>query len=316
MTQPLTTVLPQVILSYRAEDMKKLSIIIVSYNVKYYLEQCLDSVRRAIDDIDAEVFVVDNHSKDGSAAYLERRFPEFNFVSSNHNLGFARANNIGIRESDGEFVLLLNPDTIVGETVLRECLSFMESHQDAGACGVEMLQANGEAAKESRRGIPDPMTAFFKMSGLCARFPKNAVLGHYYMGDIPWDKPGEIEIVSGAFCMMRRAALEKVGLLDEDFFMYGEDIDLSYRLLKGGYKNYYFPCKILHYKGESTQRGPSLMFTSSMMPCSFSSASTMVICHLFSPSPSRQPSTPRLLRLSLAWFSTRHGNQSASSSRR
>lgn len=235
--------------------MKKLSIIIVSYNVKYYLEQCLDSVRRAIDDIDAEVFVVDNHSKDGSTAYLERRFPEFNFVSSNHNLGFARANNIGIRESDGEFVLLLNPDTIVGETVLRECLSFMESHQNAGACGVEMLQANGEAAKESRRGIPDPMTAFFKMSGLCARFPKNAVLGHYYMGDIPWNKPGEIEIVSGAFCMMRRDALEKVGLLDEDFFMYGEDIDLSYRLLKGGYKNYYYPCKILHYKGESTQRG-------------------------------------------------------------
>ena len=239
----------------RTKGMKKLSIIIVSYNVKYYLEQCLDSVQRAIKGIDAEVFVVDNHSKDGSVAYLEHRFPNVNFVSSNHNLGFARANNIGIRDSDGEFVLLLNPDTIVGESVLNKCINFMELHEDAGACGVEMLQSHGDPAKESRRGIPDPLTAFFKMSGLCARFPKNPRLGHYYMGGLSWDKPGRIEIASGAFCMLRRSALDKIGLLDEDFFMYGEDIDLSYRLLKGGYTNYYLPLRILHYKGESTQRG-------------------------------------------------------------
>ena len=235
--------------------MKKLSIVIVSYNVKYYLEQCLDSVQRAIKGIDAEIFVIDNHSKDGSVAYLEEKFPKVNFVSSNHNLGFARANNIGIRRSEGEFVLLLNPDTIVGESVLHRCLDFMELHKNAGACGVEMLQTYGEPAKESRRGIPDPMTAFFKMSGLCARFPNSPRLGHYYMGNIPWDKPERIEITSGAFCMLRHSALDKIGLLDEDFFMYGEDIDLSYRLLKGGYENYYLPFKILHYKGESTQRG-------------------------------------------------------------
>lgn len=235
-------------------EILKLSIIIVSYNVKYYLEQCLNSVRRAIDGIDAEVFVVDNHSRDGSVNYLERRFSKVNFISSNHNLGFARANNIAIRESKGEYVLLLNPDTIVGEPTIAKCVEFMDEHPNAGACGVKMLQTNGMRANESRRGIPDPLTAFYKMSGLCAKFPANRRLGHYYMGYLPWDEPERIEIVSGAFCMLRRSALEKVGLLDEDFFMYGEDIDLSYRLLKAGYENWYLPYPIIHYKGESTQK--------------------------------------------------------------
>lgn len=232
----------------------KLSIIIVNYNVKFYLEQCLTSVKRAIENIDADVYVVDNHSRDGSVPFLERRFPNVHFVSSNHNLGFARANNIAIRDSEGEYVLLLNPDTFIGEHTLEHCVEFMDEHPDSGACGVKMLNTNGEKAKESRRGIPDPLTAFYKMSGLCARFPNNPKLGHYYMGGLPWDKASQIEVVSGAFCMLRRSALEKVGLLDEDFFMYGEDIDLSYRVLKGGYKNWYLPYPILHYKGESTQK--------------------------------------------------------------
>lgn len=243
------------IICKRQESVKKLSIIIVSYNVKYYLEQCLLSVQRAIEGIDAEVIVVDNHSHDGSVAYLERRFSHVNFVASNHNLGFARANNVGIRQSKGEYVLLLNPDTIVGEEVLKGCIEFMDSHPDAGGCGVKMIKANGEKANESRRGIPSPMTAFYKMSGLCARFPKSPKFGHYYMSDLSWDKPGQIEIISGAFCMIRRSALYKVGLLDEDYFMYGEDIDLSFRILKGGFKNWYLPFTILHYKGESTQKG-------------------------------------------------------------
>lgn len=234
--------------------MKKLSIIIVSYNVKYYLEQCLNSVQRATQDIDAEIYVIDNHSKDGSVEYLEKRFSQVNIVASNHNLGFARANNIGIRDSEGEYVLLLNPDTIVAETTLKRCIDFMDAHPDAGACGVKMLKINGEPAKESRRGVPDPMTSFYKMSGLCAKFPNSPRFGHYYMGPLPWDKPAEIEIVSGAFCMLRRTALDKAGFLDEDFFMYGEDIDLSYRILKTGFKNWYLPCEILHYKGESTQK--------------------------------------------------------------
>jgi len=232
----------------------KLSIIIVNYNVKYYLEQCLTSVERALAGIEGEVTVVDNHSSDGSLAYLKPRFPHITFIESNHNLGFARANNIAIRQSRGEYILMLNPDTIVGEQTLKEVIAFMDSHPKAGAAGVQMLKANGEKANESRRGLPTPMTAFYKMTGLCARYPRHKRLGHYYMGYLPWDEPGQIEVISGAFLMVRKSVLDKVGLLDEDYFMYGEDIDLSYRILKGGYENWYVPARILHYKGESTQK--------------------------------------------------------------
>ena len=232
----------------------KLSVIIVNYNVRPYLYQCLESVYRAVKGIDAEVFVVDNHSRDGSVPYVAKRFDQVNYVESNHNLGFARANNIAIRQSLGEYVLLLNPDTIVAEETIRESLAFMEQHPDAGALGVCMLKADGTKALESRRGLPTPMTSFYKMTGLCKHFPTSQRFGRYYMGYLPWDKPVEIEVVSGAYCMLRRTAIDKVGFLDEDFFMYGEDIDLSYRLLKGGFHNWYLPFNILHYKGESTQK--------------------------------------------------------------
>ena len=232
----------------------KLSVVIVSYNVKYYLEQCLSSLYRSLKGLEFEIFVVDNHSKDGSVEYLSERFPNVRLIGSPHNLGFARANNLAIGESRGEYVLLLNPDTVVGESTIRDTLRFMDEHPDAGSLGVRMMDAKGTDAKESRRGLPSPMVAFYKMSGLCARFPKSKRFGHYYMGYLPWDSPSAIEVVSGAFCLLRKEALEKVGLLDEDFFMYGEDIDLSYRVLKAGYKNYYFPSCILHYKGESTQK--------------------------------------------------------------
>lgn len=234
--------------------MLKLSVIIVNYNVRDYLEQCLLSVRKALKDIEGEVFVVDNHSKDGSVGYLKARFPDVTFIESNCNLGFARANNLAIRRSSGEYLLLLNPDTIVGEGVFTDVLRFMDAHPRAGGAGVQMLKTNGERANESRRGLPTPMTAFWKMTGMCARFPKNKVLGRYYMGYLPWDEPSQIEVVSGAFCMLRRSVLDVVGLLDEDFFMYGEDIDLSYRILKAGYENWYVPARILHYKGESTEK--------------------------------------------------------------
>ena len=232
----------------------RLSVIIVSYNVKHYLYQCLDSVCRALKGIEAEIFVVDNHSRDGSVAYVSKRFENVNYVESNHNLGFARANNIAIRQSEGEYVLLLNPDTVVGENTIRNVLDFMDQHPEAGGAGVKMLKSDGVKAKESRRGLPSPLTAFYKMSGLCSKFPQSRRFGHYYMGYLPWDQPAQIEVISGAFCMLRRSALNKVGLLDEDFFMYGEDIDLSYRLLKGGFTNWYLPETILHYKGESTQK--------------------------------------------------------------
>ena len=234
--------------------MKKLTVVIVNYNVKYYIDQCLHSLRKALEDIDADVYVVDNHSRDGSVAYIKKRHPKVHVVSSNHNLGFSRANNIAIRQSESEYVLLLNPDTIVGEGTIRETLSFMDAHPEAGATGVKMLNRNGSNALESRRGLPSPMTSLYKLLGLCNRYPKSRKFGRYYMSYLPWDKPSQIEIISGAYCMVRRTALNEAGLLDEDFFMYGEDIDLSYRLLKKGFQNWYLPTHILHYKGESTHK--------------------------------------------------------------
>ncbi len=235
--------------------MKKLTVIIVSYNVKYYLEQCLTSLLWATRDIDCEVIIVDNHSKDDSVNYLRKRFGKsIRIVASNHNLGFAKANNLGIRQTQSEYVLLINPDTIVAEDTIRRVLDFMDSHPDSGAAGVRMYKSDGSNALESRRGTPSPMTAFYKICGLCALFPKSERFGRYYMSGISWDEPHEIDIVSGAFCMLRREALMQVGMLDEDYFMYGEDIDLSYSILQEGWTNWYLPLSILHYKGESTQK--------------------------------------------------------------
>lgn len=232
----------------------KISVIIVNYNVKYYLEQCLLSLRKALEGIDSEVLVVDNHSKDGSVEYLRKRFREVHFVASNHNLGFARGNNLAIRRAKGEYVLLLNPDTIVGEDAIRESIAFMDSHPEAGGLGVKMLKCDGGKAMESRRGLPTPLTSLYKMCGLCTHYPQSRRFGKYYMSYLPWDKPQRIEVISGAYCLLRHSALDKIGLLDEDFFMYGEDIDLSYRLIKGGFENWYLPVSILHYKGESTHK--------------------------------------------------------------
>ena len=222
-----------------------LSIIIVNYNVKYFVEQCLRSVYRAIDGMEAEVFVVDNHSRDGSVAYLRERFPQVTLIDSNHNLGFARANNMAIRQAEGKYVLLLNPDTFVGEDSIRRVVEWMETHPQAGGAGAMMHNADGERAMESRRALPTPMVSLQKMLGRSKR---------YYMSHLSWDEPGRIEVMSGAFCMLRREVLQRVGLLDEDFFMYGEDIDLSYRITKGGYENWYVPAPIVHYKGESTHK--------------------------------------------------------------
>lgn len=232
----------------------KLAVVIVSYNVKYYLEQCLYSLRKALDGTEAQVYVVDNDSADDSVAYLSSRFADVQVMESGGNVGFSRANNLAIRASHSEYVLLLNPDTLVGEETIRQALAFMDAHPRAGALGVKMLNTDGSVAKESRRGIPSPMTAFYKMCGLCDRYPNNRKLAHYYMSYLPWDRPAQIEVLSGAFFLARRAALDEVGLLDEDFFMYGEDIDLSYRIHRHGWQVWYYPAEILHYKGESTQK--------------------------------------------------------------
>jgi GT2 family glycosyltransferase len=231
-----------------------LAVIIVNYNVKYFVEQCLISLQKAMNGINGEVYVVDNASTDGSVEYLIPRFPDVHFIESSDNVGFARANNMAIRQSDSKYVLLINPDTFVAEDTLRQVLEFMEANPEAGGAGVKMHNTDGSLAMESRRGLPTPLTALYKMCGLCARFPKSKTFGRYYMGYLSWDKPEKIEVMSGAFAMLRRKALMKAGLLDEDFFMYGEDIDLSYRLIKSGYSNWYLPHPILHYKGESTHK--------------------------------------------------------------
>jgi len=232
----------------------KLSVVIVSYNVRHFLVQCLDSVSRATAGMEAEVWVVDNASTDGSVAYARSFFPDVYYIENKENLGFARANNQAISCSTGEYVLLLNPDTFVGESTLRTCVEFLDEHPKAGATGARMLNRDGSFARESRRGLPTPATAFYKMSGLCRLFPKNHHFGKYYMAYLDPEKANPIEVISGAFMMVRRTALDGVGLLDEDYFMYGEDIDLSYRILQGGWENWYVPATLLHYKGESTQK--------------------------------------------------------------
>ena len=232
----------------------KLSVVIVSYNVSHYLLQCLDSLQRALRGIDGEVIVVDNHSRDNSVALVHQAHPEVKVIENLHNLGFSKANNIALRQAKGEYALLLNPDTIVADNTIRDCIAFLDLHPDAGAAGVMMLNADGTVAPESRRGGPTPLTSCYKLSGRCRMFPRSPRFGRYYLGHLPWHTPQQIDIVSGAFCMLRRSVLDKVGLLDEDYFMYGEDIDLSYRILKQGATNWYLPYPILHYKGESTQK--------------------------------------------------------------
>ncbi|MCQ2113006.1 MAG: glycosyltransferase family 2 protein [Bacteroidaceae bacterium] len=232
----------------------KVSVVIVNYNVKYYLEQCLRSVERSLSGIEGEVLVVDNDSSDGSVAYLRGLYPDVKFIENKENVGFAKANNKAIGMSEGEYVVLLNPDTIVGEDFFRDCIHLLDSNAEIGATGVRMLNQDGSFAPESRRGVPTPFTAFCKMSGLCKAFPKSRVFGRYHMGFLDADEQNPIDIISGACMFIRRSVLDECGLLDEQFFMYGEDIDLSYRMLKTGKQNYYLPTPILHYKGESTHK--------------------------------------------------------------
>lgn len=233
----------------------KLSIVIVNYNVKYFLEQCLNSVRKAINGIDAEVFVVDNNSVDGSNKMVSEKFPEVILIPNKENLGFSKANNQAIERSSGEYVLLLNPDTIVEDDTFTKCLAFMDEHPRAGGLGVKMIDGKGNFLPESKRGFPSPVTAFFKIFGFSRIFPRSKTFGRYHLGFLDKEKTHEIEVLAGAFMMLRKSVLDKTGLLDETFFMYGEDIDLSYRIVMAGYKNYYFPeTRIIHYKGESTKK--------------------------------------------------------------
>ena len=239
----------------RSNKVMKLSVVIVNYNVEHFLEQCLYSVRRAMQGIDGEVFVVDNNSVDGSLKMLAAKFPEVRVIANKDNVGFAKANNQAIRISTGEYVLLLNPDTVVEDDTFSKCIAFMDSHPDAGGLGVKMVDGKGQFLPESKRGLPTPMTAFYKIFGLSKLFPHSRRFSKYHLGYLPEDEVNSVDILAGAYMLMRRETLDKCGLLDETFFMYGEDIDLSYRITLAGYKNYYFPeTRIIHYKGESTKK--------------------------------------------------------------
>lgn len=235
----------------------KLSVVIVNYNVCYFLEQALLSVRQAVAKLGqpVEVFVVDNNSADNSVAMLRARFPEVILIENKDNPGFSKANNQALRRATGQYQLLLNPDTLVEEDTFRLCCEFMDAHPRCGGLGVQMLDGQGQFLPESKRGLPTPSVAFYKMFGLAQLLPRSRTFGRYHLGYLDKQEAHQIEVLSGAFMLLRQAALAEVGLLDEDYFMYGEDIDLSYRLTQGGWQNWYFPgTRIIHYKGESTKR--------------------------------------------------------------
>jgi len=236
----------------------KLSVIIVNYNVKFFLSQCLTSVKLAMNAVgnDVEVFVVDNHSVDGSCFMIREQFPWVKLIENAENVGFSKANNQAIRQACGEYILLLNPDTVVEENTFAKIIAFMEKTPDAGGLGVRMIDGKGNYLPESKRGLPTPTVAFFKMSGLSRVFKKSPFFNRYHLGYLSENEIHEVDILSGAFMLIRKTVLDKIGLLDETFFMYGEDIDLSYRISQAGYRNYYFPeTTIIHYKGESTKKG-------------------------------------------------------------
>jgi GT2 family glycosyltransferase len=234
----------------------KLSVVIVNYNVKYFLEQCLLSVIKASLNIETEIIVVDNNSNDGSADYIRLRFPQVQVIANKDNPGFSKANNQAIQIAQCDFILVLNPDTLVAEDTFNICIDFMNKHTDAGALGVKMIDGKGNFLPESKRSLPTPEVAFYKMFGLSAVFPKSHRFGRYHLSFLSMDETNAVDILSGAFMFFRKKVLDEIGYFDEAFFMYGEDIDLSYRVLKAGYKNYYLAdTTIIHYKGESTKKG-------------------------------------------------------------
>lgn len=235
--------------------MVHLSIIIVNYNVRYFLEQCLLSIRKAKSDLTLEIFVVDNNSTDDSLEMVREKFPEVILIHNQVNVGFSAANNQAILLATGKYTLILNPDTILSEDTLVQCYDFMEGHEDAGAVCVKMIDGSGKYLPESKRGKPTLSASLFKMTGIYKFFPKNKYINAYYAGHLDENQTSSIEVMTGAFMFIRKSVVDKIGLLDDTFFMYGEDIDYSYRVLEAGYKNYYLPTStIIHFKGESTKK--------------------------------------------------------------
>jgi GT2 family glycosyltransferase len=233
----------------------KISVVIVNYNVKQLLEQCLNSVQIGLKNLKGEIIVVDNASFDNSIEYLQPKFPVVKFIANKINTGFGSACNTGFQQSSGDFILFLNPDTLVPPDCFEKSLAFVESKKDAGAVGVKMLDGEGKFLKESKRSFPSVTASFFKMIGFASLFPHSKTFAAYYAGHLNENETNEVDVLAGAFILIKRNVFSAIKGFDEDFFMYGEDIDLSYRIQNAGYKNYYFPGTfITHHKGASTNK--------------------------------------------------------------
>ncbi|MGX7668271.1 glycosyltransferase family 2 protein [Flavobacterium pedocola] len=238
----------------------QLSVIILNYNVRYFLEQCVLSVQKALENIDGEIIVVDNFSVDDSCAMMKKRFPNVKLIENKANLGFPKGNNIGVAAAKGEYICILNPDTVVAEDTFQKVLQFAESQPDLGIIGCKLIDGTGNFLPECKRGVPTPWVAFTKIFGLYKIFPKSSLFNKYYAQHLSENETGKVDILVGAFMVMKRKLYMEVGGFDENCFMYSDDIDLSYLVLKSGKSNYYFhEASVIHYKGESTVRDGTYM---------------------------------------------------------
>ena len=236
----------------------QLSVIILNYNVRYFLELCVLSVQNAVKNIDAEIIVVDNNSQDDSCIMMKKRFPNLKLIENKENSGFPKGNNIGVAVAQGEYICILNPDTVVAEDTFSKVLAFAKKQQNLGIVGVKLIDGTGNFLPESKRGIPTPFVAFTKITGLYKIFPK--IFGEYYAQHLSENQTGKVDILVGAFMLMKCELYNEIGGFDENCFMYSDDIDLSYMALKKGKSNYYFhETSVIHYKGESTIKDGTYM---------------------------------------------------------
>lgn len=236
----------------------QLSIIILNYNVRYFLELCVLSVQKALENVDGEIIVIDNNSQDNSCEMMKQRFPSVKLIENKENSGFPKGNNIGVAAAKGEYICILNPDTVVAEDTFTKVLAFAKKQKDLGIVGVKLIDGTGNFLPESKRGIPTPFVAFTKITGLYKIFPKT--FGEYYAQHLSDNETGKVDILVGAFMLLKRDLYNEIGGFDENCFMYSDDIDLSYMALKKEKFNYYFhETSVIHYKGESTVKDGTYM---------------------------------------------------------
>ncbi|TDS56540.1 glycosyltransferase family 2 protein [Myroides indicus] len=231
----------------------QLSVIILNYNVRFFLEQCIKSVQKSLKNLEGEIIVVDNNSQDDSSAMMRELFPDIRYIQNQTNLGFPKGNNIGVSMAKGEYICILNPDTVVAEDTFEKALHFIQTRNDIGILGCKLIDGRGSFLPESKRGIPTVWRSMTKICGMHKLFPNSKYFNGYYASHLRNNQQGEVEVLVGAFMLMKKELYLDLGGFDEQFFMYVEDTDLSYRSLKQGKVNYYFPeTAIIHYKGEST----------------------------------------------------------------